>query len=1824
MFFGWPAGYVLFGRAAPALPSAIINQTPTLMKKLLSILLLSWLTLGTGHGQAISPYLAGQNAWLPTALGTAVYNGQLDYLWPVVKKSKVKMVRIGGNGVNSNLVTNAQYIALIDSIRRIGAEPMVQVSEGRGRFTAAQAAQVVQYVNVTMGRNVQYWIIGNEPDLNNTAQPNPVPVAGVAAYIKSFASAMKAVDPSILTVGPENASYGSTYMPSLVGGTNDITGTDANGRYYIDVISFHSYAFNGTQSRSAVLGAAQTLTNNVTNLLGLMAAANTKNNRTGANALRWALTEFNIDYANPTANTVEGVGVHSFLNGQYWAEVFGVGMKYEGVSMQPWSIHEGSGARGTGDLGYLDGPTAATVKPRSAYWHEMLVSENLHGTNLNATDNQTTVKVLSSSDNGTTAVMVLNESDVTDYDFTVQLDGATVPGAAALKINVPAGINTAYNDKIYAQSTLVLLFNSQGALTRKIVYSLQHAQQALPPSYRNPGYNVTLASFSSDKTFACVAPEAVNFTASVLGEATSLTWDFGAGATPATGTGRGPIAVTYATAGNKTVSLTLVNADTTIVTTKANYLPVSSCIRTPYPATVPVIPGMVKAIEYDNGGENVAYHDTEVANRGAAADPNVPRPTEGVDTSNSGEGLGEVGYTASGEWLKYTVNVLRTGLYQLRVRVSTGATSTGSVRLSVNDVDRTGVVAVPATGSFGTYQDVVISNVYLEASANTTLKFDIVSGGFNFSKLTFTEQPLTGIVVNRMYNGSSTSDGSTDAVELLVTQDHLDIRGLIVKDFETNLTSDTGGKIQFKDNALWKDLRIGTTIVLRRLASGIAGYATDVDASDFTVDMLMENTTYLADLSNAGQNFNLTQTDMVLLKTGAASGIDNPVHALVSNNGSTNALYTGLTGPKLVFGTGLATGAFLYPLNPAQSTADYSGTAVASNTSANRTWGYGSGSGNMSYINTLRGLAVTPPTMVVNRIYNGSNDGTGNLDAVELLVVQDHLDVRGMIVKDFETNGTADTGGKYQFTNTAFWSDLRSGTTIVLRQLAGPAGYAPDYDASDFTLDFLLGNTTYLTTLASNFNITQYDMVMIKAAGSPAAGVTGAIHTFATRLAMGGAGAATTANYTAAPNYKMAAPDLDNSGSPSKFVYPLNPTQALADYNGAGKANASGSTVLNWGYGFGQPNIDYIQSLRNAVTGPDLVVASGQRLSAGGSYNSITVQRGGTLRLLGATNVASAVQVQSGSVFTSNCQVLSGAASFELQAGAELQICDPAGIAATGATGAIQVTGTRTFDLDAAYTYNGTATQLTGAGLPSQVRNLTVNNTLGLTLSQGVSVAQVARLQTGNLSTGGQPFVLLSTVDGTALIDNTGGVVTGSGTMQRAITGGVAGPAYRHFSSPVANAPFSSLNTPGFAPTFNSAYNTSAAPGSVSPFPTVFGYDEGRIATVTSNYGAFDKGWFSPASASDVMQPTHGYTVNMPVTTAPVAFTGTFNNAAQNSGALNRGTDADAGWQLLGNPYPSPLDWNTVTTAQRPGLDAAMYVYQSTGHYAGTYRSYANGVGTSPLVVAGSGYFVRVSTPGTPGAVNLTNANRVTSFAAQPVFGRGMADSRPMLHLQLTGANLSDDAFLYLQTGATAGVDTEFDATKLPNPAGLDLATLSGTRPLAINGLPVLGAAEVVVPLHLRVQQAGSFTFEVADLANFGNNPVYLRDALTGTQQQLATGTTYAFTLATAASGIGRFSLVLRPATVTATRAELNAATVSIYPNPAHGPFTVLLPPLAGQREVRATLFNALGQAVLTRTIELNAAGATAEFPTAALAVGVYTLRLQAEGQTLTKRVVLE
>jgi hypothetical protein len=106
----------------------------------------------------------------------------------------------------------------------------------------------------------------------------------------------------------------------------------------------------------------------------------------------------------------------------------------------------------------------------------------------------------------------------------------------------------------------------------------------------------------------------------------------------------------------------------------------------------------IQAENYDNGGHGVAYHDTDAANVGG-----VYRST-GVDlaaTTDAGGGH-TVGWTRSGEWLEYTIDVKNAGTYLLEARVaSTG--SNGKFHIQVDGVDKTGQLIVPRTGGWHTF-----------------------------------------------------------------------------------------------------------------------------------------------------------------------------------------------------------------------------------------------------------------------------------------------------------------------------------------------------------------------------------------------------------------------------------------------------------------------------------------------------------------------------------------------------------------------------------------------------------------------------------------------------------------------------------------------------------------------------------------------------------------------------------------------------------------------------------------------------------------------------------------------------------------------------------------------------------------------------------------------------------------------------------------------------------------------------------------------------------------------------------------------------------------
>ncbi|MBC8081937.1 MAG: right-handed parallel beta-helix repeat-containing protein [Hymenobacter sp.] len=544
----------------------------------------------------------------------------------------------------------------------------------------------------------------------------------------------------------------------------------------------------------------------------------------------------------------------------------------------------------------------------------------------------------------------------------------------------------------------------------------------------------------------------------------------------------------------------------------------------------------------------------------------------------------------------------------------------------------------------------------------------------------------------------------------------------------------------------------------------------------------------------------------------------------------------------------------------------------------------------------------------------------------------------------------------------------------------------------------------------------------------------------------------------------------------------------------------------------------------------------------------------------------------------------------------------------------------------------GTTPQSLGGPGTLDLQNLTLNNAAGAGLSGRVLVRGVLTLTNGTLTANDQ-LTLVSDAAGTALVNNAGsGTVSGYATVQRYIDGSVnPGLGYRHYSSPVAGTTVGDLAATGFGPQISqaAAYNTSATPGTILPFPNVFTYDQSRV-TLTNNYVPFDRGFVVPTTLTTGLTPGRGYVVNISAP-AVVDFVGTLTTGdlalPLTRNAAGTANAADAGWQLLGNPYPSPLDYSLVAPADRTNLDAAIYVYSSASQYGGSYRSYANGIG-NPVLPVGQGFFARVSSGQTSATLTFRNSQRLTAPNATP-FQRTTADPRPLVQLDLQSpTGLTDALYAYAETGATPGFDATFDAAKLSNPSGLNLASVaSTTEALAIDGRPAFTAA-TVLPLTVGVPAAGTYTLTANTLANLpATLDAVLLDAATGQTVNLRQQPTYSFSVSPATASTlltGRFSLRFAARTALAAGAALTAAEITLFPNPAQKAFTLVVPAVAGAQAVHVDLLNTLGQVMQQQEASLPAAGTRLTVDAARLPAGVYMVRLHIGESTVVKRVVLQ
>ena len=404
--------------------------------------------------------------------------------------------------------------------------------------------------------------------------------------------------------------------------------------------------------------------------------------------------------------------------------------------------------------------------------------------------------------------------------------------------------------------------------------------------------------------------------------------------------------------------------------------------------------------------------------------------------------------------------------------------------------------------------------------------------------------------------------------------------------------------------------------------------------------------------------------------------------------------------------------------------------------------------------------------------------------------------------------------------------------------------------------------------------------------------------------------------------------------------------------------------------------------------------------------------------------------------------------------------------------------------------FSGTV-QSIGGTIPSAFNNITISSGSNTSVITGGQILSRILLSNGTLNSNGN-LTLISTPALTALIDGSGtGQVTGNVNMQRYLSDG----GYKYFSSPFSDA---TVNQ------FNEEVSLGAS------FPTLYSYNENDNNS---------SGWINYTNTAGPLNRLEGYAVNFGIlsTVTTVSISGTVNNGPLSRNISNHNFEFTKGFNLAGNPYPSPIDWDAGAGWTKNNIDAALYYFRSSGdQYSGTYSTYVNGISSdgqaSNIIPSMQGFFIHVSNDVTypvAGTLALDNRVRITDLSHSFMKSDG-AGSFPILKLTAAftdNPSSDDESVIYFHEKGTDDFDNRLDALKLFNTdsqtPNLYSVAADGKR-LTINALPITVDSLLVVPLGVKIERSGQVKFSLSEMDNLDPGiSIYLHDEETATDRML-------------------------------------------------------------------------------------------------------------------------
>lgn len=492
------------------------------------------------------------------------------------------------------------------------------------------------------------------------------------------------------------------------------------------------------------------------------------------------------------------------------------------------------------------------------------------------------------------------------------------------------------------------------------------------------------------------------------------------------------------------------------------------------------------------------------------------------------------------------------------------------------------------------------------------------------------------------------------------------------------------------------------------------------------------------------------------------------------------------------------------------------------------------------------------------------------------------------------------------------------------------------------------------------------------------------------------------------------------------------------------------------------------------------------------------------------------------------------------------------------------------------------------------------------------SVTDILRLTDGTMNANGN-VVIVSNASGTGLIDDftvpqPPGVLTGNVRVQRYIDGSPSN-GFHHIGSPVNNPSITQLSelnlygADGVAVTPQPTCDPNALDPS-SNYGNLFEWHETGPWTVP---GCWQSGWFVRSSGS--LTNGRGYAglvFGAPATIeiSGVANTSAFTNVSYSGLSWTNATGD--GWQLVSNPFPSPIEWVNVPA----GFNAGASFWQDGGYYSGTYQAITPTTHPGYQIGSMQGFFVRTTSSG-----NFTLTQNHRRVGDSPFFFEIVSNR---LELIIEGNGFADKTMLYFtDEGPTNNWDNDYDALKIKSNANQPtLFTVAENEMIAINALQLTGHPNTI-PMGLFPGTAGTYTITAHDLNTFDMaSQIFLEDLRDGVIQNLFTDPVYTFT-ADPNDDENRFLLHFNLSGQTTGIENTNDNSVVIY---SYGSTVNMLVNYQRPQTGVISVYNMLGQEIYS---ERGSYMGKHELKLNTVASGSYLVRAQFDNNTFTQKVVL-